>query len=82
MPLYDYRCRSCGHEFEVLVRGDAGTLSCARCASVDVERLPSMFAVNTEGTRQASLGKARKANLGVERDKAIANEEYINKHHD
>lgn len=82
MPLYDYHCRACGHQFEALVRNDAAPTSCPRCHAEGIERLPSLFAVNTPGTRQASLNKARKANLSVERDKAIAHEEYVNKHHD
>jgi hypothetical protein len=65
----------------VLVR-NAEAPHCPTCGSAELERLPSLFAVNSEATRQASLGKARQTNLGVERDKAIANEEYINKHHD
>jgi hypothetical protein len=51
------------------------------CGSTETERLPSVFAVDSAGTRQASLNNARKQNLKVETDKAIANQEYINKHH-
>jgi putative FmdB family regulatory protein len=38
MPLYDYRCRGCRHEFEALVRpSDADVPTCPMCLSVDVE---------------------------------------------
>ena len=77
MPLYDYSCRQCGRTFEVLVRGEAASLRCPHCASADLERLPSLFAVNSAAVRQASLTRARQVNLGVERDKAIAHEEYV-----
>lgn len=82
MPLYDYVCQSCRHQFEAFVRKDVVPQRCPRCEATTLERLPSLFAVNSDATRHASLTKARKANLSVERDKAIANEEYINKHHD
>ena len=82
MPLYDYSCRGCGHTFEALVRGDTTSLRCGKCQSADIERQVSLFAVNTPGTRQASLNKARKVNYGIEKDKAIAHEEYVNKQHD
>jgi putative FmdB family regulatory protein len=43
MPMYEYACRSCGHEFETLVRG-ADTPSCAQCASDKLEKKLSVFA--------------------------------------
>jgi len=81
VPLYDYTCGACHQEFEVLLRQDSTGATCPACGSTRTERLPSLFAVNSAGTRQASLNKARKQNLKVETDKAIANQEYINKHH-
>ena len=46
MPLYEYRCRSCGNTFERLRRmKDADSdLECPRCHSDRVERLLSTFA--------------------------------------
>src|SRR5213079_64290 len=33
MPIYGYRCRSCGHEFEVLQKmSDASLKSCPKCS--------------------------------------------------
>ena len=81
MPLYDYTCTACHREFEVLIRHDSSSVACPTCGSNDTERLPSLFAVDSAGTRQASLNKARERNLKVETDKAIANQEYIDKHH-
>ena len=53
MPLYEYRCQSCGARFERLVRGttvaaDAVStrpaIICPQCASEEVTRLLSAFA--------------------------------------
>ncbi len=43
MPLYDYRCKACRNEFELLVR--AGTVpACPACRSTDLERAVSRIA--------------------------------------
>jgi putative FmdB family regulatory protein len=46
MPLYEYRCRKCGKQFELLRRmADADRdLVCPECRSEEVERLLSTFA--------------------------------------
>lgn len=53
MPIYEYACRSCGHEFETLVRG-AETPSCAQCASAELEKKLSVFAAPAGGEPAAS----------------------------
>ncbi|MBQ7608559.1 MAG: zinc ribbon domain-containing protein [Desulfovibrionaceae bacterium] len=37
MPIYEYGCRKCGHEFEELVFSDAAP-NCPECGSNDVEK--------------------------------------------
>jgi putative FmdB family regulatory protein len=65
MPLFDFRCRSCAHEFEALVRpssyGDP-PLACRACGHLELERLLSSFAVSSaEKTRAAATAKNAKA---------------------
>ena len=79
MPLFEYVCSECKHEFEALVRPPEMP-TCAHCQSTDLERLLSLFAVSSDSTRQASLSKARKANKKVLRDNAIADQEEIDHH--
>ena len=79
MPIHEYRCLACGHQFETLVRAQ-DTPVCERCQSTQLERLLSMFAVSSESTRQSSLSLARKQNKKVLRDKAIADQEEIDHH--
>jgi len=43
MPIFEYSCRACGHEFETLVR-NAETPACARCASPALDKKLSVFA--------------------------------------
>ncbi|MBM4355928.1 MAG: zinc ribbon domain-containing protein [Deltaproteobacteria bacterium] len=44
MPLYEFRCRSCERQFEVLVSMSAiDTVRCPGCSSADVGKLMSSF---------------------------------------
>lgn len=80
MPIYEYHCRTCEHDFEELVL-DAKAPPCPSCKGTQIERLLSMFSVSSEGTRQLSLNKARKKNSKIHRDKAIAEHEEMHHHH-
>jgi len=46
MPIHEYACRACGHEFETLVRS-SDTPTCLSCASPDLEKKLSVFAAQT-----------------------------------
>jgi putative FmdB family regulatory protein len=66
MPLYDFQCRSCGHEFEALVRpADAGAPTCPACQSLDLEKLLSGFAVSSAEKTQTAADKKRKKEASV-----------------
>jgi putative FmdB family regulatory protein len=43
MPLYDFRCRSCGTRFEELVPASV-VPACPACGAIDAERLLGSFA--------------------------------------
>lgn len=47
MPLYEYRCLSCGRVSSVLVRSYSATVtpSCRHCGGADLRKLVSRFAV-------------------------------------
>lgn len=79
MPLYDYKCRACGHQFEALVR-DASLPVCPACQGRDLEQLLSLFAVSSDGTRQANLKAAKKKNSKIARDKRMAEYEHEKEH--
>mgnify|MGYP002781225025 FL=1 len=50
MPLYDFRCRDCGAERELLVRAAAESAGPA-CGGAALDRLPSLPAVRSDATR-------------------------------
>jgi putative FmdB family regulatory protein len=79
VPLYDFQCKSCHHEFEALVRtGDVP--ECPTCHSRDLERLLSAFAVDSADRRQAAVKKERRRQIAGRKDAVIAEEEYRQKH--
>ena len=43
MPLYDYHCKACEADFELLVRSDP-VPACPHCGATDVERTISRIA--------------------------------------
>lgn len=48
MPLYEYRCRKCGHVTEVLEKaGAGGRHTCEKCGSHSMEKLMSTFGVSS-----------------------------------
>jgi putative FmdB family regulatory protein len=54
VPIYEYVCRRCAHQFEELVLGQAAP-SCPGCRATDVERILSVV----------SVGRARDAGGGA-----------------
>jgi putative FmdB family regulatory protein len=52
MPLFEYSCRSCDHQFETLVRASE-TPECPSCHGTELERRLSVFAAHTAGTSSA-----------------------------
>jgi putative FmdB family regulatory protein len=51
MPIYEYLCRSCGQEFEELVRGDEQP-ACPACGEQQVEKQMSVPAAHTANSSQ------------------------------
>jgi len=81
MPLFDFRCRACGHEFEALVRPqDASAPHCPACRSADLERLLPTFAVSSEEKTRAVARKKRMKAASVARRDNIAMEIEAEQH--
>lgn len=58
MPLFEYHCKKCAAQFELLVMGST-TPTCPSCHSTKLEKMLSTFAVSTNGgaaTREAAAG--------------------------
>ena len=54
MPIYEYGCSKCGHEFETLVRSGA-VPDCPSCHSTELEKKLSVFATAGAATEAAPV---------------------------
>ncbi len=81
MPIYEYSCKACNSEFEVLVRGEM-TPACPECESTELEKLLSLPRVHSEARKDRSMraAKARDKKQGEERVRA--QREYELSHND
>lgn len=55
MPLFEYVCEPCGHEFETLVRGGRSP-HCPACSSEKLVKKLSRFSAGSQATPAAQLG--------------------------
>ncbi len=64
MPIYEYACETCGHEFEYLVRyGDVP--ECPECQhATDLTRRLSVPAAHTNGAKGLPLAEGPGGNCG------------------
>ena len=52
MPIYEYLCKKCQHEFETLIRGDEKP-ACPQCGDGDLSKLLSVVAAHTASSSAA-----------------------------
>jgi len=50
MPIFDYRCKQCGHTFDALQKlGEAPLRKCPECGKAALEKLVSAPALQVKG---------------------------------
>ena len=81
MPIYEYSCRACGNEFELLVRSST-VLACPKCQGQDLERKLSLPAIKSETTHAAAMSAAKKRDKKHAGEINRAQREYELKHDD
>ena len=52
MPIFEYRCKACGHDFELLrfSSDKDGDIECPKCGKKKAERLMSVFGGTSAGS--------------------------------
>jgi putative FmdB family regulatory protein len=59
MPLFEYRCSACGHQFEELIRvGESDPETCPACGAVRPMKQNSCFSASVKGGGSFSGGGA------------------------
>ena len=79
MPIYEYRCTQCAHEFETLVRGDARP-KCPECDAEDLERLMSLPRVKSSSTHDLAMRAAKKRDASQAQDRMHERIRYEESH--
>jgi putative FmdB family regulatory protein len=82
MPIYEYQCCGCGHQFEFLVLPASPAPECPKCSDHELTKLISLCAVSSESTQQAHLKTARKQATKVHKDKQYEEHKAIHHHDD
>jgi len=83
MPIFEYKCRKCGHQFEhLVVPSTTKAAACPKCRSrgKSLESVISMFATKSDGVtaRHMDWVKKESKNLQYERhqtEKRLASED-------
>ena len=81
MPIYEFECLDCRHRFEQLIIHST-TAECPSCHGRNLERLISMFAVDSEGTRSSARKDGQRRSGQLTRERNDAEIAYHKKHDD
>lgn len=85
MPIYEYECDSCANQFERLrlpsQAAAAEPLACPSCGGTSLRQMPSLFAVDSEGTRRMNKEHGRRMAKRDLTDQRRAEIEHITEHH-
>lgn len=79
MPIYEYKCLGCGHQFEKIVKLSEKP-NCPECDSSELEKQFTVAAVSTSKSRAKSFQTARARANNVKKDQDVAQREYERKH--
>lgn len=80
MPIYEYQCRHCGHQFEYLVLRNSPAAKCPSCGKKNLTQLISMFAASSEATRKANFTAARNRAKSMQKEKNYEEAKELKEH--
>ena len=82
MPIFEYICKGCGKDFEVIVRSTSPPPSCPACSSTELEKQISKPAIKSESTHGLAMKAAKKRDQKAGAEKAREQREYELHHND
>lgn len=80
MPVFEYKCRQCGHQFEYLMLHSSPAPECPACQAQDLDQQVSLCAVSLEASRQANLGAAHAKAAAVRNEKQRQQHTHLHEH--
>lgn len=82
MPIFEYECEVCRHEFEHLVRGENPTAACPECGSEQLRKRMSHLSVSTVHTQKRAIQGAVARTEKLRYDRAYEDHKIAHEHHD
>jgi putative FmdB family regulatory protein len=79
MPVYEYSCKACEKQFELLVRKQT-VVKCPSCQSEDLEKLLSLPTVKSSGTHALAMKAAKKRDAKQGHERVQTQIEYERNH--
>ena len=79
MPIFEYRCQSCKHEFEALVRS-SDVPACEKCGARNLEKLLSLPAIKSESSHALAMRAAGKRDKKQGAEREYTQREYEKNH--
>jgi len=64
MPLFEYACRGCGHQFEFLTREGRSPI-CPTCGGAELDKQLSVFAVSASASASAAASRPSSGGCGM-----------------
>lgn len=81
MPIFDFVCTDCQHQFEALVRGSTAP-ACPKCHSTSLEKQLSLPALKTDATRGLAMQAAKRRDQAQGAERMHAQRQYELSHDD
>ena len=80
MPIFEFRCSTCGEEFERLVLRSSAPADCPSCGSTELKRIFSISSVSSDSTRRRASRDIRARNRALRKDHAHEEVKRIESH--
>jgi len=84
MPIYEFVCGECGHEFEKILSFSAATPACVKCGAANVERQVGRPAIHFKGSgwyitdsKKGGSSSEKSAALPADADKGKAEKSAV-----
>jgi putative FmdB family regulatory protein len=79
VPIFEYSCNACGHQFELLVMKTT-VPACPECKSSELDRHFSLPAVSSDTTRANAIKAGKRRNVAKGQEREAAQREYERNH--
>ena len=80
MPILEFKCDSCGTEFEHLMLHSSAPPKCPSCGSNELERVISTSAVSSHQTRERALRGAKERAGSHRHEKEVEEHKMRHRH--